>query len=95
LEETGLSVVGTPALLFTTTHAVPGFGEWVAATYACAGSGALLPNDPDGYVLAAEWCAPEEALDRLALVSWYDTEPLRRWLSGEAPEGATYLARPG
>jgi 8-oxo-dGTP pyrophosphatase MutT (NUDIX family) len=90
LEETGLVVAGEPVLLFTAAYVWPNVGEWVAATYACEVLGTVLPADPDGYVLAAEWFDPAEAMRRVAAVRWYDPEPLRRWLFREAAPGARY-----
>ena len=92
-EETGLIVEGEPVLLFTARYAMPAIGPWVAVTYGCEAAGNLQPDDPDGYILAAAWFMPADALLRLGRVTWYDAEPLSRWLSGEAPAGSQYEPR--
>lgn len=78
-EETGLRLDGTPTLAFA-THAVQADGSHLALTFACAADGDLLPDDPDGYVLSAEWVDTADALARLERIPWYDAGPLRRWL---------------
>jgi 8-oxo-dGTP diphosphatase len=89
VEETGLSVAGSPRLAFavevarsTITH--------TALTFECRAKGVLSPADPDGLVSRAEWLPQEEAYRRLEEVEWYDVLPLRRYLAGEESAGATY-----
>lgn len=92
-EETGLSVVGTPKLAFSVevrTRRGDEVLEWRAASFACAAQGRLQPNDPDRFVKRAAWVPMSEALDRLSCVTWYDCEPLRRFLAGAAGLGAVY-----
>lgn len=84
-EETGLIVTETVHLAFLvdlTTYA--------AMTFRCEAKGDLNTNDPDGEVTRADFVPIEEGLRRLASVKWYDAVPLRRYLAGQAPPGATY-----
>jgi 8-oxo-dGTP diphosphatase len=92
-EETGLAVVGRPRIAFAVEVALDTdlhVGTYRAVTYACEASGHVQPDDPDGLVLRAEWVNPTDALVRLARVQWYECEPLRRFLAGEAPATARY-----
>ena len=88
-EETGLRLVGEPALAFAVEILAPD-GRYVASTFDCATEGDVHPDDPDGLVLDASWVPAEEALRRLSCVAWYDCMPLERYLSGDASGGATY-----
>ena len=90
-EETGLRLIDEPRMAFL-VDIVGSEGGYSAITFDCAAEGTLEPNDPDGLVMRAEWVEIDEALERLACVSWYDCAPLERFLSGEAPAGATYVA---
>lgn len=95
-EETGLQVVGAPVLAFEVdvdrrTEIAPGL--YRALTFTCETSGNLQPNDPDGLVRSAAWIETAEALDRLSAVEWYECEPLRRFLWGQAASGAGYRCR--
>ncbi len=96
-EETGLILDGVPCLAFV-VQVFRDMGaevveEFVAFTFACEVSGDIGPDDPDGLVLAAAWVEEAEALNRLALLDWYDSIPLRRWLDGSATAGAVYTVR--
>ena len=88
-EETGLRLVGEPALAFAVEILAPD-GRYMASTFDCATEGDVHPDDPDGLVVDASWVPAEEALRRLTCVAWYDCTPLERYLSGEASGGATY-----
>lgn len=90
-EETGLTLVGTPLIAFA-IDIVAREGRYVAITFACDADGDLAHDDPDNLVLGAEWLPTDEAFRRLRCVAWYDCVPLERYLSGEAPGGATYEA---
>lgn len=68
-------------------------GTWRAVTYASDTTGDVVPADPDGLVLSAEWVPVETALQRLEQVEWYDSGPLRAFLSGAAPPGSRYRYR--
>lgn len=94
-EETGLVLEGVPRVVFTVQVQVLQEGdrsveEVGVFTFACDVSGEIQPNDPDGLVLSAQWVEEADALDRLALLGWYDRVPLQRWLSGEADAGMVY-----
>lgn len=95
-EETGLHIVGEPRLVFEVevdyrTDIVTGMYQ--ALTYACEATGELRPADPDGLVRRAAWVESGDALDRLSMLEWYECEPLRRFLSGEAVAGTAYRYR--
>lgn len=95
-EETGLILEGVPRVIFTVQVLQEADGtveEAVAFTFACDVSGEIQPNDPDGLVLSAQWVEETDALGRLASLGWYECDPLRRWLSGEAVAGAVYSLR--
>jgi len=77
LEETGLAVHAEPRLAFSVEVRDAGV---IAHTFECEVTGAILPNDPDGFVQAVEWIEADEALARLDALDWYDTGPLRAWL---------------
>lgn len=89
-EETGLDLVGESSLAFL-VHIIGPEDSYVAFTFGCEATGDLDPNDPDGYVLAAEWVDEADALRRLGQVDWYHAEPLRRHLVGEAGPGAVHV----
>jgi 8-oxo-dGTP diphosphatase len=91
VEETGLRLGGSPVIAFA-IDIIGADGRYSAITFECDADGDLAPNDPDGLVLAASWVATDEAFTRLRCVAWYDCVPLERYLSGEAPAGATYVA---
>lgn len=96
-EETGLALTGTPHVAFAVQLlAQAGAGmleEIVAVAFSCQVVGAIQPCDPDGFVLSAAWIEEPDALDRLALLSWYDPTPLQRWLNGSAAPGTVYTLR--
>lgn len=95
-EETGLRVVGEPRLVFEVEvdHRTDiATGVYRALTYRCQVTGELRLGDPDGLVRSAAWVGAGDALDRLSAVEWYECEPLRRFLSGEAAAGAAYRYR--
>lgn len=95
-EETGLQIVGEPRLVFEVEvdyRTDIATGPYRALTYACKADGALQPADPDGLVRGAAWVEVNDALDRLSVLEWYECEPLRRFLSGEALAGAAYRYR--
>ena len=95
-EETGLQIAGEPQLAFEVEveyRTDIATGPYRALTYACEATGQLRPGDPDGLVRSAAWMEASEALDRLSVLEWYESEPLRRFLSGEAAAGATYRYR--
>lgn len=94
LEETGLQLEGTPTLAFVvhllreTETGLQDAG--FAFHFACDVSGQLHPQDPDGLVLSAHWVEESEVLPLLRVHDWYDCEPLRRLLAGEAGAGSVY-----
>jgi 8-oxo-dGTP diphosphatase len=90
-EETGMRLGGSPVIAFAIDITAPE-GQYSAITFDCEADGSLAPDDPDGLVLSAAWLSTDEAVARLACVTWYDCVPLERFLSGEAPAGATYVA---
>ncbi len=96
-EETGLDLVGEPRLTFVVqvlrTAAADEMVEGVAFTFACAVSGVIQPRDPDGDVLRAAWIEEEDALNRLDALAWYDTAPLRAWLSGNGETARMHTLR--
>jgi ADP-ribose pyrophosphatase YjhB (NUDIX family) len=92
-EETGLALVGSPRLAFIVDveAALEDLvGRWRAFTFACEAVGDLMPADPDGLILAAEWADRATTLARLEAVEWYDSAPLRAFLAGSAAPGARY-----
>lgn len=95
-EETGLQIVGDPQLAFEVEvdyRTDIATRPYRALTYACEATGELQPDDPDGLVQRAAWVEASEALDRLSVLEWYECEPLRRFLSGEALAGTAYRYR--
>ena len=92
-EETGLHLDPQPRLAFA-VHVVEPEDHYLALTFACEATGALAPADPDGYILDVEWVQEDEALARLGRVSWYDAEPLRRFLAdGQGPADVSVVDR--
>jgi len=96
-EETGLDLVGEPRLTFVVqvlrTAAADEIVEGLAFTFACAVSGVIQARDPDGDVLRAAWIEEEDALNRLDALAWYDTAPLRAWLSGNGETARMHTVR--
>lgn len=95
-EETGLRIVGEPELAFEVEvdyRTDIASGPYRALTFACEANGVLQPNDPGGLVRRAAWVETGDALGRLTLLEWYECEPLRRFLSGEADAGVAYRYR--
>lgn len=95
-EETGLQIIGEPRPIFDVEvdyRTDIATGVYRALTYACEAAGELRPADPDGLVRSAAWVEMNEALDRLSNLEWYECEPLRRFLTGEAAAGAAYSYR--
>jgi 8-oxo-dGTP diphosphatase len=96
LEETGLTLVGTPTIAFVIQvlrQTEVGIQEWLACHFACEVAGQISPQDPDGLVLSAHWVEEQTALEYLGTDSQYDCEPLRRWLCGEAAPGTVYTVK--
>jgi 8-oxo-dGTP diphosphatase len=96
LEETGLTLVGTPTIAFVLQvlrETQEGIQEWLACHFACEMAGRLNPQDPDGLVLSAHWVEEQAALEHLGTDPGYDCEPLRRWLRGEAAPGTVYTVK--
>ena len=96
LEETGLTVSGAPNLAFSVeidSQLADLVGRWQALTYVCEADGAIEPADPEGLIRTAEWVEVADALERLAAVEWYDAEPLRSFLEGDAPDGSAWHYR--
>jgi 8-oxo-dGTP diphosphatase len=96
LEETGLTLLGTPTIAFVVQvlrETEEGMQESLACHFACEVTGQIGPQDPDGLVLSAHWVDEHVALEHLGMLSWYDCEPLRLWLCGEAAPGTVYTAR--
>ena len=91
-EETGLRVTAVHVLAFVVEVVTPS-GVYSALTFHCEADGEPLPADPDGFVRSACFLPSEEAIRRIAEVEWYDVAPLKRYLRGEAPSGATYTRR--
>ena len=92
-EETGLEIQPQPTLAFA-VHVIGPEDQYLALTFACEATGALAPDDPDGYILDVAWVEEDEALARLDRVSWYDTGPLRRLLAdGQRPPDVTVVDR--
>ncbi|GHO70383.1 DNA mismatch repair protein MutT [Ktedonobacter sp. SOSP1-52] len=97
LEETGLRITSQPYLAFVvelqrkTEQGLQeaGFGFH----FVCEVSGQFQFADPDGLVQSAHWVDEVEVVPLLSVQTWYDCEPLRRWLSGEAGAGAVYITR--
>lgn len=96
-EETGLALTGAPRVAFAVQLLAEAgtetLEEIVAVAFSCEVVGKIQPYDPDGFVLAAAWIAESDALDRLALLSWYDPTPLQHWLNGSAAPGTVYALR--
>ncbi|MDQ3690755.1 MAG: NUDIX hydrolase [Chloroflexota bacterium] len=95
-EETGLRIIGEPRFVFEVEvdyRTDLATGVYQALTYTCGAAGELQPADPDGLVHSAAWVESGDALDRLSMLEWYECEPLRRFLFGEALAGAAYRYR--
>ena len=95
-EETGLELRGELEVAFEVEVDYDSdvvTGRHRSITYTCDAVGKLRPDDPDGLVDTAEWLDRAVALDRLGELEWYEREPLRRFLAGEAPAGASYRYR--
>jgi 8-oxo-dGTP pyrophosphatase MutT (NUDIX family) len=95
-EETGLELRGELEVAFEVEVDYDSdviTGAHRAITYSCGAVGKLSPDDPDGLVDAASWLDSAVALERLGQLEWYEREPLRRFLAGEAPAGASYRYR--
>lgn len=93
LEETGLTLAGTPTIAFIVQvlrETENGLQEALACHFACEVSGQICPQDPDGLVRSAHWIDERAALEHLDKLPWYDCEPLRRWLCGAAAAGSVY-----
>ena len=93
LEETGLTLVGTPTIAFVVQvlrHREESLQQWFVCHFACEVAGRPHPQDPDGLVLSAHWVPEHVALAHLGRNSDYDCEPLRQWLCGEAAPGMVY-----
>lgn len=97
LEETGLQLVGQPYLAFVvelmreTERGMQeaGFGFH----FACEVTGQFQFADPDGLVESAHWVDEGEVVRLLSAQTWYDCDPLRRWLAGEAGAGVLYTTK--
>ena len=93
LEETGLTLVGTPTIAFVIQilrQTEEGHQQWLACHFACEVAGRLSPRDPDGLVLSAHWVQEQAALEHLGTDPQYHCEPLRSFLHGEAASGTVY-----
>jgi 8-oxo-dGTP diphosphatase len=96
LEETGLTLVGTPTIAFVIQvlrQTEQGIQQWLACHFACEVAGRLSPHDPDGLVLSAQWVLDQAALELLGTDHQYDCEPLRSFLCGEAAPGTVYTIK--
>ena len=96
LEETGLTLVGTPTIAFVIQvlrQTEEGLQQWLACHFACEVAGQIGPQDPDGLVLSAHWVEEQTALEHLGTDPEYNGEPLRRWLCGEAASGTVYTVK--
>ena len=96
LEETGLTLVGTPTIAFVIQilrQTEEGHQQWLACHFACEVEGLLGPQDPDGLVLSAHWVEEQTALEHLSTDPQYHCEPLRSFLCGEAALGTVYTTR--
>lgn len=96
LEETGLTLVGTPTIAFVIQvlrQREEGTQQWLACHFACEVAGQINPQDPDGLVLSAHWVQEQAALEHLGADPQYECEPLRRWLCGEAAPGTVYALK--
>lgn len=95
-EETGLHLKGTPTLAFVVQvlcETEEDLQEALACHFACEVVGHISPQDPDGLVLSAHWVEERVALEHLGALSWYDCEPLRSFLCGEARPGTVYTVK--
>jgi 8-oxo-dGTP diphosphatase len=93
IEETGLTLVGTPTIAFVIQvlrQTEQGKQQWFACHFDCEVAGQINSQDPDGLILSAQWVPEQAALKHLGADPQYDCEPLRRWLCGEAAPGSIY-----
>ena len=93
LEETGLTLVGTPTIAFVLQvlrKTQESIQEWLVCHFACEVAGQINPQDPDGLILSAHWVEEPTALEHLGTDPGYNCEPLRLWLRGEAAPGTVY-----
>ena len=83
IEETGLEVTAWSAALYRVTTIAPDMG-WhldVVVHRALAWTGELtIGNDPDGIVIAAQFCDPETTAKFLAGTAAWVHEPMLGWL---------------
>lgn len=96
LEETGLTLIGTPTIAFVIQvlrQKEERVEEWLVYQFACEVAGQISPQDPDGLVLSAHWLEEQAALEHLGMDPQYNCEPLRRWLHGEAPSVTVYTMK--
>src|SRR5260370_4613398 len=96
LEETGITMVGTPTIAFVIQvlrETEEGIQQWLACHFACEVAGQISPQDPDGLVFSAHWVEEQAALEHLGMDSGYDCEPLRHWLCGGAAPGTVYTVK--
>ena len=96
LEETGLTLFGTPTIAFVIQvlrQTEADIQQWLACHFACEVAGQISPHDPDGLVLSALWVEEHTALEYLGTDPQYDGEPLRRWLCAEAAPGTVYTVK--
>ena len=96
LEETGLTLVGTPTIAFVIQvlrQTEEGLQQWLVCHFACEVAGRLSPQDPDGLVFSAQWVAEQAALEHLGTDPAYHSEPLRSFLCGEAALGTVYTIK--
>jgi ADP-ribose pyrophosphatase YjhB (NUDIX family) len=96
LEETGLSLVGTPTIAFVIQvlrETEGGIQQWLACHFSCEVAGEIGPQDPDGLILSAHWIGEQSALEHLGMDPEYNCEPLRRRLCGEAAPGTVYTMK--
>jgi 8-oxo-dGTP diphosphatase len=91
-EETGLQLQGSPSIAFL-VQVMDNRAESLAFHVTCEVAGIFAPRDPDQLVVSVAWLPEQEALEQLATLTWYDTEPLRLWLLGDAATGAVYTDR--
>ena len=95
-EETGLRILGVPQLIFEVDldrRTGGRRGRYRSFTYACDVGGKPNPADPDGLIRGVGWVEANDALERLGQLDWYECEPLRRFLAGDADAGSKYRHR--
>ncbi|KQR08792.1 NUDIX hydrolase [Deinococcus sp. Leaf326] len=75
-EETGLKLTGIRHMAYTVHIEDERRGERaIAVAFEATWEGLLNPADPDGFIVEAKFCTPEEALDKL------ESPPMREPLS--------------